>query len=446
MRKLLPPTECEIVLFNRENHMVFHPLLAEVAGAAIEPKDVAAPLRQLLRNVQCRTEEVMNLDLDNNIIEYEAHDGNRRQMNYDQLVIACGNTVNLGIIPGMDEHAFALKSIGDALALQAHVMEQLEKAEVCDDLEKRRWYLSFIIVGGGFSGVEVAGEINDLVRRSRKFFQNIGRHDTRVWLVHARDQILPEVSPSLREFARAEMERDGVRIRLNATAAYATPSGVALQDGKFISGATVVCTIGTSPLPFIERLNVVKDRARLVTEADMSLPGHPDAWAIGDCAAIVNASDGSLCPTVGQFAERQGAQVAKNIAARLKNEPTRPFSYKMMGSLCSIGGHNAVAEMLGLRLSGFLAWFLWRGVYLMKLPSLAQQIKVGIQWACDLIFPRTLAHVKADRSRRVCRAFYAQGDYIFKEGDSATDFYVIEQGEVEILRNHEGNGGSEIVA
>lgn len=446
LRKHLPHGEYDIVLFNRENHMVFHPLLAEVAGAAVDPKDVAAPLRQLIRHVYCRTEEVLSLDLDNSLIEYEAHDGTRRQLKYDHVVIACGNSVNLGLIPGMDEHAFGLKTIGDALAVQAHVMEQMEKAEVCENPEQKRWYLSFIIVGGGFSGVEVAGEIHNLVRRSLKFFQNIALADVKVTVVHARDQILPEVSPSLREFAREKMQQAGVRILLGAKAAHATRLGVALTDGRLISGATIVCTIGSTALPFIQRLSVKKNKDRLVTISDMSLPGYPNVWAIGDCAAVVNSHDGSICPTVGQFAERQGAQAGRNIVARLRNEPTTPFSYRMIGQLCSIGGHDAVAEMLGLRISGFPAWFLWRGVYLMKLPSLAQKIKVGMEWACDLIFPRTLAHLKADRSRRVCRAYYPAGDYIFRAGEPATDFYVVDQGEVEVLSSGNGDRGSEIVA
>lgn len=437
LRTLLPRNEFEIVVFNRENHMVFHPLLAEVASAAVQPKDVGAPLRQLLHGVQCRTEEVLNICLDDNAVEYEAYDGTKRRMQYDQLVIACGSTVNLGLIPGMDDHAFSLKTIGDALALQAHVMEQMEKAEVCESVERRRWYLTFVVVGGGFSGVEVAGEINDLVRKSRKFFSNIKANDICVTVVHSRDQILPEVNPSLRDFAKKAMEKNGVEFILNVCATRCTPEGVQLNDGRFIDGSTVVCTIGNSTLPIITRLNVQKENGRLVTNPDMSLANYDNVWAIGDCAAIINAVDNRLCPPVGQFAERQGKQVAHNVAHRLHGKPTHPFSYKMMGQLCSIGGHSAVAEMLGLRLSGFPAWFAWRGIYLMKLPSLAQQAKVGLEWMCDLIFPRTLAHIKADRTKRICRALYAPGDYVFHQGDPATDFYVIEQGEVEVVKDCE---------
>ncbi|HEY9784590.1 MAG TPA: FAD-dependent oxidoreductase, partial [Candidatus Obscuribacterales bacterium] len=368
------------------------------------------------------------------------------KMSYDNLVISCGNTANLGLVPGMDDHAFALKTVGDALALQAHVMEQMERAEVCEDEACKRWYLSFIVVGGGFSGVEVAGEINDLVRKSRKFFQTIKQSDISVTIVHSRDSILPEVSPSLREFAKKEMERNGVRILLNSVAAAATPEGITLTDGTYLTGGTIVCTIGTTVLPVIQRLDVPKKNGRLITEADMSLPGYPNTWAIGDCAAITNAIDGSLCPPIGQFAEREGTQVAKNIAARINGQPTKPFSYKQMGSLCSIGGHSAVAEVMGFRISGFIAWFLWRGVYLMKLPSFAQQAKVGLEWACDLIFPRTLAHMKADRSRRVGRAYYESGDFVFHEGDPATEFYVIQAGQVEVVKGAVNDAPGEVLA
>ena len=438
LRKLLPYPDNEIVIFNRENHMVFHPLLAEVAGAGLQPKDVAVPLRQLLKNVWCRTEEVLNVFPEKSEIEYEAHDGTRKTLSYDQLVIACGNSANLGIVPGMEEHAFPLKTVGDALALQAHIVEQLEKAEVCDDLDWKKWYLSFIIVGGGFSGVEVAGEINDLVRRSLKYFRNIKPEHVTVTVLQGRDQLLMEVGSSLRDFAKEKMEKAGVTVCLGAVAAKATTVGVTLKNGALIKGNTIVCTIGNTTLPLIQRMNVNKQNGRVVTEANMSLPGYPNIWATGDCASIINYEDGKPSPTTAQFAERQGTQVAKNIHSVLNGRATEQFKYKMMGQLCAIGGQKAVAELMGMKLSGFVAWFLWRGIYLMKLPSFDQQMKVGIEWMCDLVFPRTLAYLKADRSRRVCRAFCTAGDTIIEEGEFGSEFFIIEEGNVEVLKKIDG--------
>ncbi len=446
LRKNLPADQYQIVVFNRENHMVFHPLLAEVVSASVQPKDVGAPLRQLLKGVQCRTEDVTGINFDANEALYESDDGQIKTMPYDYLVLTCGNTVNLSLVPGMDEHAFPLKTIGDALTLQAHVMEQMEKAEVCEDPDRKKWYLTFVIVGGGFSGVEVAGEINDLLRSSRKFFSNINDGDITVTVVHSGAELLPEVSESLRHFARAKMEQAGVTVMVNTKAVMATPEGLRLNDGTFLHSATVVCTVGTTTQPLVNRLDAEKTRGRLETEPDMRLKGRTNVFAFGDCAAVINSLDGKLCPPIAQFAERQGVQAAENIVATINGRPTKPFGYKMQGSLCSIGGRSAIAEIMGMRISGFLAWFLWRGIYLMKLPSVAQQMKVGIEWACDLVFPRTLAHLRADRTNRISRAYYAAGDYVFRKGDSAHEFYVIEKGEVEVLRHKDKNESTDCVA
>jgi NADH:ubiquinone reductase (H+-translocating) len=446
LRKLLPSGELDVIVFNRENYMVFHPLLAEVASGALQPRHVGASLRQLLKNIHFRSEDVLNIDVDNNFIEYEAYDDSRQKMVFDHLVIACGSTANLGLIQGMDEYAFGLKTMGDALAIQAHVMEQLEKAEVCDDNERKRDYLSFVVVGGGFSGIEVAGEINELVRGSTKFYTNFGRADIKVTVIHSRDQILPEVNPKLGAFAQGKMEEAGVKFILKGAAARASAEGVSLKDGTLVRGRTIVCTIGNSVHHLIGRLEVPKNKGRIVVESDMSLTGRNNVWAIGDCAAIVNAHDGALSPPVAQFAERQGSQVAQNIVARLKGQPTKPFSFEMLGSLCSIGGFNAVAEMFGIRISGFLAWFIWRGVYLIKTPSISQRIKVGLEWATDLIFPRIMTYMKVDRTRRVHRLYFPPGDFVFKIGDPATDFYAIEKGEVEMLGAPDSSGKQDILA
>jgi NADH dehydrogenase len=432
----------EIVVFSSENHMVFYPLLAELASATIAPRHVAAPLRQLLRKVQNRTQEVTNIDLAQSYIEYKADDGGIGRLSYDHLVIAQGNIVNLGMIPGMADHAFPLKTVGDALVLQGHIMEQLEKAEVCDDPERKLSYLSFVVVGGGFSGVELAGEINELVIRSLPYFKNIKASDLSVSLVHSRDQVLPEVSPTLREFAKNKMEKAGIKFLLNTRASVCTPEGIGLEGGGFVKAGTVVCTIGTRALPMIDRLNVAKHQGRLQTNADMSLPGYGNTWAIGDCAAIINAIDGQYSPTTAQFAERQGTQVALNIVSRLDNGTTKPFSHKSLGSLCSIGGTDAVAEMMGIRVSGFLAWFIWRTVYLMKLPTITQKIQVAIEWTFDCLFPRPLAYLKADASKRVGSAHYSKGSFIYHPGDPSCDFYTIQEGEVELLRKNNGNNGS----
>lgn len=446
LRRRLSPETCEIVLFNRENHMVFHPLLPEVAGASLNPDAVAAPLRQMLNGVRCRTETVRTIDLDQRVVEFDAHDGQTGRLSYDHLVIACGRSVNLGSVPGMSDHAFPLKSVGDAMALRAHVIQQLENAEVCEDRTQRRWYLSFVIVGGGFSGVEVAGEINDLVRHSRRFYPNILPDDISVTLVHSGDHILPELSMDLRTFAEDEMRKAGISIVLKARVNAATADGVWLQDERQVSGATIVSTVGTGVPLLVERLDSPKERGSLLTEPDMRLRDQEHAWAIGDCARVVNEHDGQLCPPTGQFAERQGRQVAENIVRAMRGEPTQPFTFKPLGVFCAIGGRNAVAEILGRRISGFLAWFLWRSVYLFKLPSWSRRVKVGADWAWDLLFARDLVNLKTDPSERVSRAYYRPGDFVFRQGEPALNFYSVERGTLDVVRTNETDGSEQLVA
>jgi NADH dehydrogenase len=439
LRTKLSPNDCHILLFSKENHMVFHPLLADVAGASVQADSAAATLRQMLPGVECRTESIHRVDTSAGQIEYQNDQGQIERTNYDHLVIACGADSNLSVIPGMSDHAFPFKTMSDAVRVRLHVIQQLEKAEASRSPEWRKFYLSFVIIGGGFSGVELAGEINDLIRESTRFYRNFAEDEIKITLVHSGNQVLPEVSPSLRDFALKKMRRVGVEVLLNTKAAAATPEGVGLPDGSLIRAATVVCTIGTTPARIVERLDVRKERGRIVTDADMRVTGLQNVWAVGDCAYIPNAFNNEPAPPTAQFAEREGRQAAANIVRVLRGGPTRPFYFRPLGQLCSIGGRRAVAEMFGLRISGFLAWFLWRGVYLLKLPSWSRRIKVGLDWGWDLIFPRDLGTFRTGQAQQLAGAYYRPGDFIYRQGDPANFFYAIEEGEVEVLRSTEGN-------
>jgi NADH dehydrogenase len=256
-------------------------------------------------------------------------------------------------------------------------------------------------VGGGFSGVEVAGEINELVRSSTRFYQSFRKDDVSVSLVHAQDRILPEVAPSLAEFARKKMEKAGITVLLNERAVAATHEGVGLKSGGMLRGGTVVCTIGTATSALVEHLDVPKDRGRIRTVPDMRIEGQTNAWAVGDCALVMNAFDNKPSPTTVQFAVWQGRQAALNLIRALKGKPTQPFRFKALGQLCSIGGYEAVAEMFGVHISGFIAWLLWRGVYLFKLPTWSRRFKVAFDWAWDLLFPRDLSFLNTDVAKTV---------------------------------------------
>jgi NADH dehydrogenase len=446
LRNKLKSSECEIMVFSRENHMVFHPLLADVAGASINPDAAAAPLRQMLKGVVCRTERVQRIDLAASEIEFDDGTGVLSKLHYDHVVVACGAESNLGIIPGMTDHAFPFKLMRDAVELRQHIVRQMECAEATSEPEVRRHHLSFIVVGAGFSGVEVGGEINELVRSSTRFYRNFRKEDVVVTLVHSGDQILPEVAPTLRDFARKKMEKAGISILLNTRAAAATQEGVELSDGKLLRGATIVCTIGTAISPLVQHLDVPKERGRIRASADMRIEGQKNAWTLGDCAYIMNALDNKPSPTTAQFAVRQGRQAALNLVRVVRGEPTQPFSFKQLGQLCSIGGYSAVAEMFGMRVSGFPAWFMWRGVYLLKLPTWSRRIKVAFDWFWDVLFPRDLGFLNIDLSKAVTHAFYRAGDFILRRGEVPHAFNIIEAGEVEVLRVTPDNQEAKVFA
>jgi len=446
LRKKLKASECEILVFSRENHMVFHPLLADVAGASINPDAAAAPLRQMLKGVSCRTDRVQRIDLAASEIAYDDGSAVPARLPYDHVVVACGAESNLGIIPGMTENAFAFKVMRDAVALRQHIVRRMEQAESTNDPEVRRHHLSFIVVGAGFSGVEVAGEINELVRSSTRFYRNFREEDVRVALVHSEEQILPEVAPALREFARKKMEKAGVTMLLKTRAVAATREGVALDNGRMLHGATIICTIGTAISPLVKSLEVPKERGRIRTTADMRIEGYSNAWTLGDCAYIINAVDNKPSPTTAQFAVRQGRQAAMNLVRAVRGEATQPFRFKELGQLCSIGGYQAVAEMFGMRVSGFPAWFMWRGVYLLKLPTWSRRVKVAVDWGWDLLFPRDLSFLNVDNAQNVTHAYYRSGDFILRQGEAARTFSIIEDGEVESLQLTEEGGEPKVLA
>jgi NADH dehydrogenase len=300
----------------------------------------------------------------------------------------------------MATYALPLKTLGDALFLRNRVISRLEQAELNPDPEARRWLTTFVVIGGGFSGVETAGELIDFLHASLRYYPRIRREDIRVVLLHGQDRLLPELSPSLGLFAYRKMRMEGLDVRLNSRAVRIDDRHVTLADGELIPAGTVVSTIGTVPNPLVSELPLPKDRGRIATNPDMSVPGFPGVWALGDCAAVPNARDGKVSPPTAQFASRQARVLARNIAAHLQGGSTRPFDYKPVGQLSSIGHNKAVAELFGLRLSGFVAWLLWRGVYLLKIPTLARKSRLFLEWNWAMFFPPDIAHLGFRRTRR----------------------------------------------
>ena len=392
------PEGWKLTLISQENFITYNPLLAEVVGASLLPGHVVAPHRQMVHRSEVCMATVSGIDLRERIVHYLGEGSG--ELPYDQLVIACGMNANLSLVKGMAEYALPLKTLGDALFLRNRIVSRLEAAELQNDPDARRWLTTFVVIGGGFSGVEVAGELEDFAHASLRYYRNIRPEDVRVILLHGTERLLPEIPASLGAFAFRRMMAAGIEIRLKSRVVRVTDRGVMLDNGDGIEAGTVVCTIGTAPNPIVTELGIRTERGRIVTRPDMSVPGQPGVWAIGDCAAVPNGADGKPSPPTAQFADRQAKHLAGNILATLQNEPTRPFAYKPVGQLCSIGHNKAVAEMFGVKLSGFIAWLLWRGVYLLKIPTFSRKARLYLEWNWAMFFPPDIVHFNYRRSPR----------------------------------------------
>jgi NADH dehydrogenase len=422
------PADWEIVLFSRENHFIFTPLLGDVVGSSINPMHVVWPIRQMVRQATCRTAVLTAVDLQRREVVYRTPTGQTARQRFDHLVLACGAQVNLDIIPGMAAHGWPFKTMGDALMLRNHLIGLLEKAEVETDPGARRRLLAVVVVGGGFSGVEVTGEIADLLRASSRFYRNVHTDDIRVTLLEARARILPELPESLSAFALKKMKRRGIDIQLGGLAQSVTEQGIHLKDGGFIEAGTVVCTIGTSASPLIASLGLPLLYNRLRTAPDMRVDGQDRLWALGDCAAVPNAHDQKTSAPTAQVAIRQARQLADNLVRSIAGQPTQPFAYKPKGMLASIGNHRGVGQIFGVKISGFPAWFVWRGFYLAQMPTLARKIQIAFDWAWQLFFPRDIVQLNLEPTERLSRAHYEQGQFVFHKGDPGDRFYIIERG------------------
>ena len=428
LERVTPP-DTKITLISAENHLVFSPMLAEAVGRTVSPLHIVVSGRQMVKRTTWLTASATEIDLARNEVRYLSGGGERGSLTYDHLILACGSVVNLSDVPGFAAYAYPLKTIGDAIALGNDLLARLEEADVESDPAQRRRLLTVVVVGGGFSGVEVSGEIGELMRKTRGFYPRLQAERQRTILLHRGDRILPELNaPALSDFALRKLKEQGVDVRLHSQVQEVTAQNVRLKSGEKIEASTIVCTVGTAANPLIKSLGLSVEKDRLKTDPDMRVSGTANVWALGDCAAVPNAYDGKTSPPTAQFATRQARQLAANLGKVLRGGNTAPFHFKPLGILASLGHHNAVAEILGFHLSGFIAWFLWRGIYLAKLPTLARKLEVAIDWAWQLFFAPNTVQLQMSRTNRMGRAHYAAGEFVYHKGDPGDQFYVIQSG------------------
>ena len=384
-------SDVEVTLVSRENFSLFTPMLHEVVASDLEPADICNSLRKLLRRVMVLNGEIEAIDLVARrvTISYGIRDL-RRELQFDQLVLALGSETNYFGIPGVEEGAHGIKTLRDAVILRNAVIAMLEAASVEPDLERRKRMLTFVVAGGGFAGVETIGAINDLARESLRYYGRIDPREVRVVLIHGGQVILPELGQELGLYAEEKLRERQVEIKPNTMVTGYADETVHCDDGELVPAATLVWAAGVSPSPILKDLPFTLERGRVAVEPTLEVPRFPGVWAVGDCATLIDPSTKLPYPPTAQHALREGRQVAKNICARMKGKATTPFVFKMQGQLAAIGRRTGVARIFGFKFSGVVGYLLWQSVYLMKLPRLEKKIRVGLRWALHTIFERDI--------------------------------------------------------
>jgi NADH dehydrogenase len=398
----------DITLVSRDNFFLFTPMLPEISSGMIETRHIVTPLRVFCNRAKFYEADVESIDMDNkqvvishrigkqtNPIEWRSH-----VLKYDYLVIALGSETNFFGMNEASKQAFTLKSLGDAIVLRNHVINMLEQADIeHEDLNLRTSLLTFVVIGGGFSGVEIVGELNDFVLDSIKhFYHNLEKAKIRRVLVNSGARILPEVTEELSEFALQKLRENGIEVILNTRVIDITSQGVKLNDGTNISTQTIVWAGGGKPPSLLSGLSCEHDKSgRLVTNDFLEVIGHTESvMALGDCASITDPNTGKSCPPTAQHAIRQGKVAAINLISTIKDQVNakKKFDYKTKGVMTLIGKRNGVGILLGYKIQGFAAWWVWRSYYLLNLPTVEKKLRVMVDWFIDLFFKRDVTRLK----------------------------------------------------
>lgn len=393
--------DVDVTVVNRENFFLFTPMLHEVAASDLDITNIVSPVRKLVSNVEFFDGDVERVDLKARVVTVSHGDGHTHDLPYDHLVLAPGSVTNFFGLPGLEARAITMKSLGDAITLRNRMIQQLEEAETECGAPHMDHLMTFVVAGGGFAGVETIAGMNDFVHHALPFYPHIAREKVRMVLVHPGEVILPELSPRLGRYAEKKLAERGVEIRSKTKVAAVTERGVRLTDGTEINAATLIWTAGTQPNPLVKTLPCKTEKGRVCVDDAMRVAGWPGVWALGDCALVPDPATGGFHPPTAQHAIRQGKVLARNILRELRGQAPQPFRFRTIGQLASLGRRTGVAQILGVNFSGFVAWWMWRTIYLMKLPRLEKRLRVAIDWTWDLLFSKDLVKFLSRRNETI---------------------------------------------
>lgn len=432
----------EIVIVSRDNYIVFQPLLPEVISGSVQLNHVISPIRRLARTAVLYTREVEAIDLGKCTVKLSpGAKPTASVITYDHLVIALGTRLDHSKIPGMREHACPFKYLGDALYLRNQLVRVLEEAEAESDPKLRRALLTFVVAGGGFSGVECIAEMNDFLREAVQSYHQISEKDLRLILLQRGDRILPELTEGLSEFASRLLMKRGVEIQFGTSLKAVSADAVVIeiassQQTRVIETRTTVATVPAGPHPLLSMLPLPQERGRIKVDEGMGVPEAPNVWALGDCA-LVKQADGNFSPPTAQHALRQAKTCAQNILASMRGAPKQVFTFTGLGKMGSLGRRSAVVEIFGIRLKGLVAWMLWRGVYVTKFPGFDGQLRLIADWILDAFLPRDITQLRLFHEEGVHREHFEPGEKVFDSGDVGDKVYFIAKGEAVVMNDNE---------
>jgi NADH dehydrogenase len=388
------PRDVRVTIVNPENFMQYQPFLPEVASGTIDPRAVVVPLRRVLRGCEVVVGEVEGVDHEDRTARVRLAEERAVDMAYDEIVLAAGSRSRVLPIPGLAEHGVGFKTVQEAIYLRNRILSRLDIAAETRDPDRRRSALTFVFVGAGYAGVEALGELEDLARDAIASYPGLRAAEMRWVLVEAAGKILPELGEDLARYAQDRLEERGIEVLLETRLESAEGGTIRLSDGQAFTADTLVWTAGVEPMALPAASGFPVDQAgRVRTDERLRVVGVGHAWAAGDGAAVPDRTTGRLCPPTAQHAMRQGRRLGRNLVASLRGEPSRPFVYRTIGGVCSLGRYKGVALVWGLRFKGFQGWFLHRSYHLLAMPTIARRVKIAMDWTVALLFPRDIAQL-----------------------------------------------------
>ena len=406
--------EIQITMVSEDNFFLFTPMLPQVASGTIETRHIVIPVRTLLKRAKFYEAEVRNIDPYGKTVTLNGTKEKRGiSLHYDYLVLALGSQTNFFGMDKLEELAYSMKTLNDAVVLRNRVIDMLEQADNETDPILKKSLLTFVIVGGGFAGIETAGELMDLLHDARKFYPNIEKTDIRVIVLEAMAAILPGFNEKLAKFALEKLHERGIEVKVSTKLSSFTGDEVLIEDAQpstdpnkqssvsAIQTKTLVWTAGVTPVDIIKKSVFKTNRGGIVVDEFLQAVDFPEVFAVGDCCYLIDPKTNRPLPPTAQSAESEAEIVAKNLRALITNKEKEKFVYSPKGQMAVIGKRSAIASMFGIHLHGIFAWMLWRVIYLSKIPRLDKKVRIFLDWSIDMFFDRDIARLKVMREKPV---------------------------------------------